>query len=356
MSWTFIPGASGIATFPLSGGSVAYSRQSYPDWDQVLSHDLDMDSYTTILDGADGLARHVAWYNSELYCCFSEGINLNDRIVVQKYSGTGTSWSTVFDHTPANNGAAYADEVYLMTQGDQLVVIWGTTGDDDARHGLAYSANGSSWTVGGYDGADDDPISIVPLSVSDRQSQLSYVVTNWDSSAGTPDPCGVYNPGSGDLSEVSDKFLSQDVLYYWRVSGGNVEYSTSPYSGWTVANTHAVGSPAPIYVDGPNVPCAVYKSGSSMYFCYWDTEAGDWSAGEVIGSAGAITDPYDLAGMVFNCQGDTYIYANFGSGFGQRLFRRGSLLEFDPPDPGGAPDFSLTHSAGGIPGAIRVLS
>ncbi len=349
MAWTFIPAAGGISSPPVCDGTYVYCRRSYPNWDRVDKIDLVAETVDLILDRADGYATSLAMFGGELYSCYIDGAGGN--IVVQKYSGSGTTWSTVYDHTPEDNGASYAAEVYLGATDGLMCVVWGKSLDDDAKHGIAYTANGSSWTLGTY---DDDPISLLPASNADTKSYLAQIVTAF-AEGGTPgvdDPSGIFN--GSQLTSVSDLFFIQDPVYFWRINGGNLQASTSPYGGWSTINAYDVLEPQPIEADGPNVPCGIYRDSShNFYFTYWDS--GSWATGEYVGPSSGLTNPDQMYGMVFNAQGNTYLYANFGTGYGVRLFVRGSLLSFDPPEgPTPLTTYTLTHSQGGMPG--RVIS
>lgn len=284
--------------------------------------------------------------------------SLNNYLRVHKYS-TGTTWNQVLEIASAN----IESPSRLLVSDNHLLVVVGL--DADPWVTGRYTTDGSTWGTTTFEGS----------FTSQVQPDYSTQIGN---GAGNARTCNHYqgfgaglpvtqlNGNVGRIVQFSgtSEWLTRATIsgnnefvassgYYWREeSTANVYEWAATYTGaWTAPATDTI---VPMSQAGFDVPIGFLRSGAGVFFCYWSSDAGDWvNTGEqVIG----LSDVQDFLDSCIRLNdGTVFVHMSRNAVHGWRV--RSETMAADP-DPGSSPEpvsgYGLTHSAGGIPGAIMV--
>jgi hypothetical protein len=304
-----------------------------------LSNGTDIYRYTPGTDTLTQISSSATWTPANAYISANSACNLcwfggalyvamyNDNGAgteyIQAWKYTGSSWSKVYEDSDSSGGSTDVD--VLMSDDNYIVIAYMLNSTRYYKH----STDGSSWddsavpastdSLGGSGFFHGNDTTFGIFCNASIGSDLNHVV---QFNAGTWDD--VYNFGSGD------GFITAQPDWCWVKESATFKH-TIDFSSF-IAPADTTTQPAQTY----NMPYSVgFRFGSPITIYLWDTSAGQWSA-----------SPEDIDSGLYRHAvrtDDNEVYVLLST----------AIYERSEPLPDASP-YALTHSAGGIPGAILI--
>lgn len=161
-------------------------------WDGANEIDL---SGATFNGGAGSSAKGIVFFKDDLYLLWFDPTEAaNDRQRVYKYSGSGTTWNAVYNHT---DGTTDGGKLKMACDSARIAIQV----QDSTEDRLIASTDGSSWATQTVTGLGDTPGEMIQLFgtehylgyseilafAADLSQTIAYTSgNNWDALGGAP--------------------------------------------------------------------------------------------------------------------------------------------------------------------------
>jgi hypothetical protein len=323
-------------------------------------YDVSANSYTAISDGSSfpagtstilGISTGgagIVVLGGQVYTLRYGNGSTEDWFQVWRWTGTGTTWEKVY----SSDSMGFPQAIW----GTGSKIIAAGSGESVAGSGVnnttIYSTNGDDWSQGTfagggviYDAENTDTFMGSDLGI--------YAIFKYGAD---PEDFGLYHydNASNDWELVEDApgyvHYASGPDYHWRedpTTPNEFQRSTN-WSGW-VTPTAAEVQPARQI----NMPYSVgfEPSGITYLVYFWDVDNAQWSATTETISPGGVASSGQVNLFVRLSDDNVFAFVRDNSN-NNEIWQRDETL----PDPVSGPDYGLTHSSAGIPGAIMVVS